>query len=101
MPAHIHMNNLIQSNFDVRFTAVSAEGIDSTWLGRKLDNDCISDLATLEDQFGINVDGEGGEFETTVLSAPWFDSLEWETKAEWGKNRGSLDIIDVWKSNNP
>jgi len=101
MPPLIHMNNLIRSNFDVRFTAVSAEGIDSTWLDRRLDDDCISDLNRLQQEYGINIDGEGGEFETTVLSAPWFDSLEWETNIQWEKNRGSVEIIDVWESNYP
>ncbi|MBI31279.1 MAG: hypothetical protein CMB72_01560 [Euryarchaeota archaeon] len=95
MPASIHMKNLVEGNFDVRFTAVSAEGLDQSWLNRKLDIECIDELIELEQKYGINIDGEGGEFETTVLSAPWFNSIEWNTEINWQRNRGSLIIHDV------
>jgi diphthine-ammonia ligase len=95
MTPQIHMENLIQSEFDVRFTAVSAEGIDSSWLNRKLDQRCIDELNVLNIEYGINIDGEGGEFETTVLAAPWFKQLSWDVRPRWNRNRGDLEIINV------
>ena len=61
MPSLVHMNNLINSGFDVRFTSVSAEGLESKWLNRKLDQDALKELVLLQSQYGINIDGEGGE----------------------------------------
>ncbi|RAH10507.1 MAG: diphthine--ammonia ligase [Euryarchaeota archaeon TMED85] len=95
MPPLVHMNNLVKSGFDVRFTSVSADGIDSTWINRKLDDDSIQDLLTLESTYGINIDGEGGEFETTVLSSPWFNPLEWDVEINWNGRRGNVNILDV------
>ena len=98
MPALNHMNNLVDAGFDVRFTSVSAEGIDKTWINRRLDNSAIKDLLFLESKYGINIDGEGGEFETTVLSSPWFDPLEWDIETNWNGQRGNVKILDVKNS---
>lgn len=98
MPSLTHMNNLVDAGFDVRFTSVSADGIDNTWLNRKLDRNAIKDLLTLELKYGINIDGEGGEFETTVLSSPWFDSLKWDIETNWNGQRGNVRILDVKNS---
>jgi len=95
MPSLIHMNNLIDCGFDVRFTAVSAEGIDESWINKKLDESCIADLVSLQSKYGINIDGEGGEFETTVLSAPWFNELQWDVEIEWHGQRGNAKILNV------
>ena len=95
MPSLVHMNNLINSGFDVRFTSVSAEGLESKWLNRKLDQDALKELVLLQSQYGINIDGEGGEFETTVLSSPWFSKLHWDVKINWNGQRGNVDVLDV------
>ncbi len=95
MPAITHMNNLIDGGFDVRFTSVSAEGIDKSWINRKLDKNSLGDLIELNSKFGINIDGEGGEFETTVLSSPWFNTLTWDVGIEWNGQRGNVAIVDV------
>jgi len=49
----------------------------------------------LESTYGINIDGEGGEFETTVLSSPWFNPLEWDVEINWNGRRGNVNILDV------
>ena len=93
----VHMNNLVEAGFDVRFTSVSAEGIDSSWINRKLDHNA-SMIYIIKIKYGINIDGEGGEFETIVLSSPWFDSLEWDIETNWNGQRGNLNILDVKNS---
>ena len=95
MPPTVHMNNLVEAGFDVRFTSVSAEGIDSSWINRKLDHNAIDDLISLKSKYGINIDGEGGEFETTVLSSPWFSPLDWDVENNWNGQRGNVSILDV------
>jgi diphthine-ammonia ligase len=46
------------------------EGLDRTWLGRQLDHATIDSLLALKKRYGINVAGEGGEYESLVLDSP-------------------------------
>jgi len=87
------------AGMDIRFSAVSAEGLDASWLGRPLDDGAVRDLLRLRDQVGLHPCGEGGEFETLVLSAPNFrrrlQVLEaepvWEgTSGHWNVTRAEL-----------
>jgi|Deesub1362A_J573_1020465.scaffolds.fasta_scaffold00856_15 predicted ATP pyrophosphatase (TIGR00289 family) len=58
--------------FDFIIVRVSAMGLDEGWLGRKVDEKAIGELRKLKEMYGINMAGEGGEFETLVLDAPFF-----------------------------
>lgn len=71
-------------------TAVAAMGLDGSWLGRALDEEAIRGLICLGERYGLNVCGEGGEYESLVLDAPWFSSrLEIiEASAEWDGSSG-------------
>ena len=53
-------------------TAVAAMGLDRSWLGRVLDLEAAKELRELNERFGVDVCGEGGEMETLVIDAPWF-----------------------------
>lgn len=63
----------IESGFDIIITGVFSDGFDKNWIGRKLDNKAIEDLKNLSKKFGINICGEGGEYETLVLDCPAFN----------------------------
>ena len=58
--------------FEAIITGVSAQGLTQEWLGRKIDRTTIEDLMKLSSQYGISIVGEGGEYETLVLDAPFF-----------------------------
>lgn len=49
---------------------VFAEGLDERWLGTVIDSDSINRLKELAIIRGINISGEGGEFETLVVDSP-------------------------------
>ncbi len=66
------LNDLIKNNFEVIITAVAADGLDKSWLGRKIDKDFIKDINLLNKKYKINPAGEGGEFESFVLNCPLF-----------------------------
>ncbi len=85
----------IADNFEVVITSVSAEGFDESWLGRKIDSECLSDLERLRSRYGVSVSGEGGEYETFTLNAPIFKRRVRIEKAEktWGKGTGTYRII--------
>lgn len=93
----LHMRNVIASGFDVRMTRVAADGLDKNWLGKRLANDDIDKLVTLHKKLGINIAGEGGEFETIVLDGPNFKhpiSIEYDIVME-SEHRGELRITKI------
>ncbi|MFQ5885085.1 MAG: diphthine--ammonia ligase, partial [Thermoplasmata archaeon] len=88
------LEDIISAGFEVIIVGVSAEGLDESWLGRRIDEECLKDLERLEQEKGINISGEGGEYETLVLNAPNFEKrLEIEeTEEEWDGKRGTLKV---------
>jgi len=76
------LNELLARGFDVMIVAVGAYPLTDSWLGRKLDKGIISELAELQNKYGVNPAGEGGEFESLVLNAPLFKKRLEIKKAE-------------------
>ena len=66
------LREMSRAGFETIITSVAAEGFDESWLGRKLDEGCIKDLMGLRERYGVNLSGEGGEYESLVLDAPFF-----------------------------
>jgi diphthine-ammonia ligase len=66
------MRELIEKGFEFVFSSVAAEGLDRSWLCRPITHKDVDALRTLHDRIGINIAGEGGEFETLVLDCPLF-----------------------------
>ena len=91
-----HMHSLVDHGFEVMFVSVSADGLGEEWLGRMLDEETLSKLEILSEQYRFNIDGEGGEFETVVLSSPCMDRrIECSTESLWEGRRGTLAIRDA------
>ena len=67
------VRDYLAAGFEIVFSSVSAEGLDTTWLGRHWDDRVVGDLLRLQETRGVNPCGEGGEFETLVLDAPIFE----------------------------
>ncbi|TET89415.1 MAG: TIGR00289 family protein [Methanomassiliicoccales archaeon] len=88
------LEDIISAGFEVIVVGVSAEGLDESWLGRTIDEECLRDLEKVEQDKGINISGEGGEYETLVLNAPNFAKrLEIkDSEKEWDGKRGVLRI---------
>ncbi len=64
--------NEVAERFEAIIASVSAMGLDETFLGRKIDHSCIQDLKKASIKYGVNLAGEGGEYESLVLDAPLF-----------------------------
>jgi len=90
-PAEL-LREMVGAGFEAVITSVAAEGFDEKWLGRKIDEKCVKDLIKLREKFGINVCGEGGEYESLVLDAPFFEKrIEMvETQRMWKGTSGYL-----------
>ena len=89
--------NEIARNFEAIITSVSAEGLDRTFLGKKIDNDIIIRLQDANRRYGIHMLFEGGEAESFVLNAPLFKKSIQIVKArtEWNGVSGAYFIEDA------
>ena len=87
------MLDLVEHGHRIMMTSVTTEGLGEEWLGRILDSENICELQSLADRYRFNVDGEGGEFETAVLDAPWMKSpIITQQTNHWTGRRGWVDI---------
>ncbi len=81
MDQHTELKNLLKEGFKIVMTKVAADGLDSSWLNKVMTEETITQLQEVEKKVGINVAGEGGEFETFVLDAPLFNNVLTITKS--------------------
>jgi len=88
---------MLSAGFEIRIIRVAARGLDESWLGRPLDDEALAELGALNDEYGVHVLGEGGEFETLVVDGPHMDRrIELEYEPQWEGTRGSIDVTDAW-----
>ncbi|MGC8912675.1 MAG: diphthine--ammonia ligase [Thermoplasmata archaeon] len=91
------LHEIIAAGMKVIFVGYFAEGFSEEILGKFLDPQTMAKLETLHSKFGINPSGEGGEYETLVLDAPFFcKRIELAgARKKAGINSGILEIIDA------
>jgi len=91
------LREMVDAGFESIITSVSAEGLDESWLGRRIDEECIGELLKVSKKHGISVVGEGGEMETFVTDSPLFQRKVKILKAEktWDGVRGVFHIKDA------
>lgn len=88
---------MVDAGFVIRVVQVAADGLDESWLDRRLDHEALDELAVLNQRRGVHVLGEGGEYETLVVDGPHMGRrIEYEASARWEGDRGELQIEDAW-----
>ena len=92
-----YMIEILDLGFEVIVTAVAAEGFDSSWLGRRIDQRMLTELKNLNREYGVHLAFEGGEAETFVLDGPIFKKRIKILDAEkrWFQDNGVLEIRDA------
>ena len=74
----------VAAGLDIRFVHLAAEGLPESWIGRRLEGELLEELARRAvPPRGFHPAGEGGEFETLVVDAPFF------------RARIALDAVDL------
>ena len=58
--------------FEAIIVKTSAMGLDESFLGRRIDESLLDELSALNRKYGVNIAGEGGEYESLVLDAPLY-----------------------------
>ncbi|HKZ48665.1 MAG TPA: diphthine--ammonia ligase [Thermoplasmata archaeon] len=66
------LRDYLAAGMRVMIVGAFAEGLDESWLGRVLDEPTAAELLRLHRQRGVSPIGEGGEYESLVLDAPFF-----------------------------
>ena len=91
------MADMIMSGIRSILVRVSSEGMDGSWLGRELDATALDGLRELSKRYGMNLAGEGGEYETLVVDSPLHRArlLLLDTRKVMSRDEGSLVIGDV------
>jgi len=91
------IGEMLGSDMEIIFSAVAAHGLDKTWLGETLDPERISKLKVLSDKYGVDMCGEGGEYESLVIDAPWFRKrIEiLEAESTWDGVSGRYNIQEA------
>ncbi len=91
----------LEAGLDIRIVQVAAEGLSADWLGQRLTPTLLEEIERRSATgLAVNPAGEGGEYETLVVDAPFFSSRliidEAETLArgplvQWTVNRAHLE----------
>lgn len=95
--ARKYMADLLENNFSFIMTSVTSDGLDDSWLGKKITHSDLSILKNLSDKHGFNLNFEGGEAETFVVNCPmFFSSVEIiKSKKSWDGYRGRFEIVEA------
>ena len=87
---------MLEAGFEITVVRVAAYGLDESWLGRPVDADALAELSELNDEYGVHLLGEGGEFETLVTDGPHMKRpIELDYETTFDGTRGSLQITDA------
>jgi diphthine-ammonia ligase len=62
----------VASRMDAMIVVTAAEGLDESFLGAHIDTGLIARLKTVAARHRINLAGEGGEYESLTLNAPFY-----------------------------
>lgn len=88
---------MCSSGVDAIIVGVFAEGLDESWLGRRLDMDTKKELLALRDRYGISIMGEGGEYESMTLDSPMHSKklVITGSRKVMERDTGVLDVTHV------
>jgi diphthine-ammonia ligase len=91
------LREIIDLNFQVIIVGVYAYGFDKSWLGREINSESLKSLVELHEKYLISLVGEGGEYESLVLDAPFFNKrIEIiQAEATYENNSGVLVVNEV------
>ena len=92
-----YMKELLDSGFEFMISAVSCDGLDESWVGKKITQQNLDELIQKSEKSKFNLSFEGGEAETFVTNCPIFSSqieiIQYEKF--WDGYRGRFEILDA------
>jgi ABC transporter with metal-binding/Fe-S-binding domain ATP-binding protein len=97
MDRELLIREMLDNGMKIIFSAVSAYGLDVNWLGEFLNEETLGNLVKLNRKIGLDICGEGGEYESLVVDAPWFNEKLEVKRAEktWDGVSGRYIVKEV------
>jgi diphthine-ammonia ligase len=88
------LEELLALKIETIIVGVYAHGFTPEWLRRKINKEAVNALKELNRKYQVSLVGEGGEYETLVLDAPFFKQkiALVETEEVWEKDSGYLQV---------
>jgi asparagine synthase (glutamine-hydrolysing) len=86
---------ILASGFELIFTRIAAEGLDKSWLGTRITEFHIARLRELNHKYGLNIAGEGGEYESLVLNCPIFKKKLETIKSEIIEENPNAAVLNI------
>ncbi len=83
----------VSARMDAMIIVTAAEGLDEQFLGARFDNDLIARLKRVAATHRINLAGEGGEYETLTLNAPFYSRSITYTTREIRSSHGRHELV--------
>lgn len=92
-----YMDELLDSGFEFIVSAVSSDGLDDSWLGKKITKKDLDALEHLSQKHKFNLSFEGGEAETFVVDCSLFSGTIIIESADknWDGYRGRFEITQA------
>ena len=92
-----YLRSLIRRGYVAIIAGVFSAPFDASWLGRRIDEAALADLKMYAERYRITLTGEGGEYETFVLDAPFFRKriVLLDAHSEYQNYRGIYRITDA------
>lgn len=83
----------VAARMDARIVVTAAEGLDESFLGERFDDTLIERLKRVASKHRINIAGEGGEYESLTLDAPFFSRPVTYTTSEIRSAAGRHELV--------
>ncbi len=83
----------VAERMDARIVVTAAEGLDAGLLGARFDEVLIRKLKQAAEAYRINIAGEGGEYESLTLDAPFYSRPVTFTTSEVRSAAGRHELI--------
>ncbi len=83
----------VADRMDARIVVTAADGLDESFLGARFDTALIGRLETVARTRHINIAGEGGEYESLTLDAPFYSRPVTYTTSEIRSAAGRHELI--------
>ena len=88
------LEELVRKKFDIIIIGVFGYGLNKL-IGRKVDSKFIDEVKSLKERLRINPAGEGGEYESFILNAPYFKRPLDIAKSRIVKDGSGGIILDI------
>jgi ABC transporter with metal-binding/Fe-S-binding domain ATP-binding protein len=83
----------VADRMDARIVVTAADGLDESFLGARFDDALIARLKRVEKTHHINLAGEGGEYESLTLNAPFYSRPVTFSRSEIRSAAGRHELV--------